>query len=150
MKLHPARESDLSFLLPWSRDFESASQELYGGPREPFLAETLREFAARPERGGVYVLKEGRRAIGYTVLVRFWSNEARGETVVIDELYVAPEHRGGSGMAALSAIESFASAAGCTLLALEVAPTQQRAAALYRRAGYAKGHTVYYKALDAG
>jgi GNAT superfamily N-acetyltransferase len=148
MHVRPALPSDLELLTEWSRDFEVPSEELYGGPREPFIGETLRMLSAHPERGGVYILETERGPIGYTVLVRFWSNEARGDSIVIDELYIAPAHRGGIGLAALRAIEELSRSLGCFLIALEVAPTH-RAASLYQRAGYETGNIVYYKLLGA-
>jgi ribosomal protein S18 acetylase RimI-like enzyme len=54
---------------------------------------TLREFLQHPEKGGVYMLEQEKKVIGYTILVVFWANEFGGNIVTIDELFLKPEHR---------------------------------------------------------
>jgi GNAT superfamily N-acetyltransferase len=138
--LRRAERSDLERLVQWSRDFE------HGVHGEPFIERTFEALESRPERGGIFVLEDG-EAVGYTILVGFWSNEFRGEALIVDELYVAPEHRGGRGTAALRAIEERARAQGVKLLALEVLPDTPEVHALYQRAGFRSGRTLYQKRL---
>lgn len=141
MRLRRAARSDLEQLVRWSRDFE------HGAHGEPFIAKTFEELDAHPERGAIHVLEDPEPA-GYVILVGFWSNEFRGEALIVDELYVAPEQRGGKGAAALQAIEEFARARGVKLLALEVLPDAERVHALYKRAGFQSGRTLYQKRLS--
>lgn len=147
MNLRLATEQDLPRLLCWSRDFEDGGRAAAAG--EPFIGATMAHLGAHPERGGVYVLLDDERGpVGYAVLLRFWSNAARGETLVIDELYVEPARRGGAGRAALQAIEELSRALEIYVLALEVDPAQPQAAGLYAQVGYTQGHLVYHKVLD--
>lgn len=138
MNLRPATRDDLPTLERWSRDFEHG--------REPFIARTLAELGANPARGEILVL-EAPGPVGYAIVVSFWSNEFRGEAAILDELYVAPEHRGGHGAAALEAIEARLRARGVKLVALEVLAGETRVHSLYQRAGYRSGRTLYQKLL---
>lgn len=139
--LRRAGRSDLERLVAWSRDFE------HGAHGEPFIERTFEVLDENPERGGIYLLEDPEPA-GYVILVGFWSNEFRGEALIIDELYIAPEHRGGKGTAALHAIEELARDKGVKLLALEVLPDAPRVHSLYRRAGFESGRTLYQKRLS--
>ncbi len=140
MHLRRAGRSDLEQLLRWSRDFE------HGAHGEPFIERTLAEFERSPGRGEIVIL-ETPAPVGYAILVSWWSNEFRGEALLLDELYVAPEHRGGTGMAALRAIEELARSRGVKLLSLEVLPETPRVHSLYQRAGYTTGRTLYQRRL---
>ena len=57
---------------------------------------TLAKLRHEPARGRAVVRKIGGRgrAVGYALLISFWSNEFGGEVCTIDELFVLPEHRG--------------------------------------------------------
>jgi GNAT superfamily N-acetyltransferase len=100
-----------------------------------------------PARGEVLVIERSGAAVGYAILVPFWSNEFRGEALILDELYVSPGARGGAGADALARIEERARARGVKLLALEVLPEAQRVHALYQRAGFTAERTLYQKRL---
>lgn len=140
--LRPATALDLPRLERWSRDFEHHRGD-------PFIARTLEELTRHPERGEIVVLeRSGQGPVGYAILVRFWSNEFRGEALILDELYVAPEARGGVGRGALEKIEERARSRGVKLLALEVLPDAPRVHALYQRAGFKSDRTLYQKRLD--
>ena len=55
---------------------------------------TLATLRAAPSRGTALVLEVDGRPAGYAFLIGFLSNELGGDVCVIDELYVAPAHRG--------------------------------------------------------
>ncbi len=75
---------------------------------------------------------------GYVFLAWCFSFEYGGRTAVVDELYVRPEHRGqGLGERVLRALSDIASALGLVELQVEVERGNPRAAALYRREGFA-------------
>ena len=141
MRLRRAAPADSTRLVAWSRDFE------HGAHGEPFMAATLAELERRPARGEVLVLEDP-EPVGYVILLSWWSNEFRGEALLIDELYIAPEHRGGKGAAALRAIEARARERGVKLLSLEVLPGADRVHALYQRAGFVSERTLYQKRLS--
>jgi GNAT superfamily N-acetyltransferase len=151
MRLRRAARSDLEQLVRWSRDFEhrgsgrspDIEQAAHG---EPFIARTFEEFERSPGRGEIVILESPTPA-GYAILVSWWSNEFRGEALLLDELYVAPEHRGGTGRAALEAIEELARSRGVKLISLEVLPDAPRVHSLYQKAGYTSGRTLYQRRL---
>jgi ribosomal protein S18 acetylase RimI-like enzyme len=106
---------------------------------EEQLLRTLAELRATPVRGRAIVLEIDDRCVGYALLVSFWSNELGGEVVNIDELYVAPAHRGrGAGtrlVEQLSRGELWGRVG--VAIDLEVTPDNHRARALYERLGFA-------------
>ena len=98
---------------------------------------TLSTLRKQPHRGCTVVCTIDRRVVGYALLISFWSNELGGEVCNIDELYVAPQYRS-AGLATnllrrLAEGEPSLWPAKPVALALEVAPQNHRAMALYRR-----------------
>ena len=55
---------------------------------------TLAKLRQEPVRGRAVICNVETRAVGYALLISFWSNEIGGEVCTIDELFVLPEHRG--------------------------------------------------------
>jgi ribosomal protein S18 acetylase RimI-like enzyme len=99
---------------------------------------TLAMLRASPVRGRAVVLEEG-GVIGYAILAACWSNELGGEVLILDELYVAPQHRSRGHARAL--IEALMRGEGPwpgkpVALELEVTPDNARARALYERLGF--------------
>jgi ribosomal protein S18 acetylase RimI-like enzyme len=80
-----------------------------------------------------------------------WTLERGGRTAWLDELYVIPERRGrGIGTALLRAAIDSAQAAGALAVDLEIDADHQRAAALYRRAGFTPlPRTRWARAIDS-
>jgi GNAT superfamily N-acetyltransferase len=131
----PAGPADLEPLLALQRDY-------YAEDGYAFDPEQARDAVARllaePALGRAWLVEEGGRAVAYVVLALGWSLEYGGRDAFLDELYVAPSHRGrGLGRAGLSAVEAGARALGVRTLHLEVERDHAQAHALYRRAGFA-------------
>lgn len=100
---------------------------------------TLAHLARHPDRGRVVVISEGEEAVGYVILVAFWSNELGGLVAVVDELYLSPSVRGrGLGTGILEAIIGGRVPGFEEVVAvdLEVTPSNARARALYARLGF--------------
>jgi ribosomal protein S18 acetylase RimI-like enzyme len=112
------------------------------GPRpvpEAHARATLATFRREPVRGRAAVLVVDGVTAGYAFLVSFWSNELGGEVCTVDELYVAPAHRGRGYAAAL--LRALAAGDGPwprapVAMELEVSPANVRARALYERLGF--------------
>jgi ribosomal protein S18 acetylase RimI-like enzyme len=115
-------------------------------------AETaLRGLLAAPDRGLVWVIEQGGEAAGYLVLTWGYSLEFHGRDAFIDELYVAPRHRGaGLGRRAVEVAENACRAHGAGAVHLEVEVDNERAHALYRRNGFAeRGRRLLTKRLGS-
>lgn len=93
---------------------------------------TLDKLRQEPARGRAVVCDIGGRAVGYALLISFWSNELGGEVCTVDELYVLPEHRG-SGFATYLL-------KGLAALALDVSPRNERARSLHERLAFEYGN----------
>ena len=64
-------------------------------PVEPQqVRRTLAKLRDEPNRGHAVVFDVEGRAVGYALLISFWSNELGGEVCNIDELFVIPDYRG--------------------------------------------------------
>lgn len=81
----------------------------------------LRKFQSIPAFGGVWMLCEGNKAVGYIVLAVGFSFEFHGHDAFIDELYVdAAYRRRGYGRKAVTFIEEKAREMGVNAIHLEV------------------------------
>ena len=104
------------------------------------MRRTLARLRDEPNRGRAVVCDVEGRAVGYALLISFWSNELGGEVCNIDELFVIPDYRG-HGLAT-SLFDRLADAKPTlwpirpAALALEVTSQNQRARALYERLGF--------------
>ena len=105
---------------------------------DPAAAErALRQLLALPEAGAVWLAEVGGEAVGYFALTWGFSLEYHGRDAYIDELYVAPAHRGrGIGREALAVADAACRSRGIRALHLEVERANARAEALYRQAGF--------------
>jgi len=124
-------------------------------PGEPVSAEqvrrTLATFRAEPTRGRAVVAEVGSEAVGYALLVSFWSNEYGGEICAVDEIYVVPSHRS-RGIAT----ELFRSVSidrslwnhAPVALELEVTPNNARARAFYERLGFRSRNQTLRRRLE--
>lgn len=102
------------------------------------LEHALGTLLASPQLGRVLLAREGDRAVGLAVLAFTWTLEHGGPVAWLDELYVAPQARGGGvGGRLLSDAIAIAEGAGCLTLELEVDASHARVESLYRREGFA-------------
>jgi GNAT superfamily N-acetyltransferase len=102
------------------------------------MRRTLAVLRAEPWRGRATVLELDGRAIGYALLIPFWSNELGGEVCDVDELFVAREHRSqGHGRSLFEAIErGEVWPSPAVALALGTTPGNAAARRLYERLGF--------------
>ena len=133
-EFRPARLDDLTLIL-------SLMEGFYRETGTPFDAEAagraLVTLVADPSLGRLFLIETGERTAGYVVLTLGFSLEFLGRDAFVDELFVAPEHRGrGLGLGTLRFLESVAGGLGVTALHLEVGPENEKAQGLYRRAGF--------------
>ncbi len=95
---------------------------------------TLSTLRNEPGRGRAVVLELSSEVVGYALLISFWSNELGGEVCTIDELFIQHHARArghGRRLFELLLEPSPLWPATAVALALEVAPDNTRARALY-------------------
>jgi ribosomal protein S18 acetylase RimI-like enzyme len=98
---------------------------------------SMRKFQSLPAFGGVWMLCEGNKPVGYIILAVGFSFEFHGHDAFIDELYVDAAHRRrGYGRKAVTFIEEKAREMGVNAIHLEVDRGNDSAFELYRCTGY--------------
>ncbi len=85
--------SDWEIYRDFSKDFYSGGATLHSIGEENMRATFQAVCDGTPYARGVIIEQQGKPA-GYVLLSFTWSNEAGGEVVILEELYVAPEFRG--------------------------------------------------------
>lgn len=112
------------------------------GPRpvpDAHVEATLHALRRQPVRGVPLVLEIDGKAMGYALLISFWSNELGGEICNIDELYVAPAARGQGHASSLmrGLVNGSPLWPGKPVaIQLEVTPGNSKARALYSKLGF--------------
>ncbi len=84
-----------------------------------------------------FVAQDGSTVVGFATVVRVPASLRLGHFWQIRDLFVVPSHRRrGVALALLEAMRSAAAASGASRLALQTEEDNERALAVYRRAGY--------------
>jgi len=133
--IRPAGDADLAalsaLLVAQLRDH---GNDLPDAALQAAVAGMLR----RPQRGQFLLALQDGAAVGLAALSYLWTLERGGRAAWLDELYVVPARRGaGIGARLLAAAQAAAADAGAVAMDLEIERGHERAAALYRRAGFA-------------
>lgn len=106
--------------------------------RQESACGALEYLAAHAEAGGVWLMEERGRTVGYFALTVCHSLEFGGRFALLDEFFVEAPHRGaGAGTRALERIEEEAARMGVEAVRLEVDRGNARARAFYERSGFA-------------
>ncbi|MCC6796959.1 MAG: GNAT family N-acetyltransferase [Candidatus Hydrogenedentes bacterium] len=99
--------------------------------------DALFNLVNKPERGIVWLMKDGDVPVGYAVVTFGYSLEFRGVDAFLDELYISASHRGqGLGRRAIELAEEHCRARGVQSLHLEVERSNTDAQAVYRKLGF--------------
>src|SRR5207253_10894766 len=81
--------------LPAVRSFVDQMYEedaaAHGGT--PDIDLTFKELKTRPDKGRLLLIERDGTPVGYAIIVFFWSNEYRGNSIDIDELFIAENSR---------------------------------------------------------
>ena len=129
-----ASGADAERLLPLMREFYASEDIPYDEATSRRAVSALLEHAAR---GSIWLIYHGSEVIGYVALTHGFILEFGGRHMVLDELYIRPEHQGkGHGRAALQKAEEVCASEGIGTLRLEVEHANTRAEALYLRNGF--------------
>lgn len=130
-----ATEHELPELLELMRDFYEEDRLVFDAATAEKAA---RELFADKNRGTIFLLRKATGPVlGYLVATIGFSLEFGGRFVLLDELYLAPAARGqGAGKAALVHVETWAAAQGIGSVRLEVNHHNEKAYAVYMKAGF--------------
>jgi GNAT superfamily N-acetyltransferase len=110
----------------------------------------LERLLADRSLGRVFLIEDGGDTVGYVALCFGFSLEFRGRDACVDEMYVAPSHRGrGLGREALAFALEAARREGVRTAYLEAARAEERLHRLYRSLGFEeRPHSLMTKRLD--
>lgn len=81
------------------------------------------------------ILEHDAKIAGYALLVRYWSCEAGGDTIMLDEVYIKSDFRG-AGLGSTFMKWLAAEYPEAKRFRLEVCPQNKRVMGLYERFGY--------------
>ncbi|HEV3010101.1 MAG TPA: GNAT family N-acetyltransferase [Burkholderiales bacterium] len=97
----------------------------------------LQAILGDPAKGRIFVAREGREVIAMASLLYTISTAEGGKAALFEDLVVAPEHRKrGIGEALLKHVVAEARAEGVLRITLLTDMQNERAQAMYRRAGF--------------
>jgi GNAT superfamily N-acetyltransferase len=97
----------------------------------------LQAILADPEKGKIFVAREGREVLAMASLLYTISTAEGGKAALFEDLVVAPEHRKrGIGAALLKHVVEQARAEGVLRITLLTDMQNERAQAMYRRVGF--------------
>ena len=96
---------------------------------------TIARLLAEPSRGRIVLFVDHDALHGYAVLIPYWSNEFGGVVLWLDELFVDEPFRRLGVAKAFFAFLEIERPFEARVLALEVAPSNARARALYESMG---------------
>jgi ribosomal protein S18 acetylase RimI-like enzyme len=132
--LRPATPADLEAVLALHRAFFAEDGYTF---REEESRANLARLLGDPSLGRLWVMDSEGEVVGYLLLAFGFSLEFRGRNAFVDELYVAPGHRGrGLGKRAIALATDACRELGVRALHLEVERYKEGAQELYRRSGF--------------
>ena len=133
-RARPATSADVPLLVEMMTEFYAES----GYPLDAARARTaFEQLLTDPRSGQVWLLLWDGQPAGYVVMTLGYSMEYGGRDAFVDDLFVRPSCRGrGLGTLALAELRTACHELGVRALHLEVGYANDRAAALYLKAGF--------------
>ncbi|MBQ7624621.1 MAG: GNAT family N-acetyltransferase [Clostridia bacterium] len=119
--------------LKMAEDFYSSPAVLHPVPRENFARCFEKLLSNTPLAEGYIIEKDGKTA-GYAVTSLTYSQEAGGEVLWLEELYIKPEYRG-QGLGT-EYFDYILKTPGIARFRLEIEPDNEKAIKLYSRLGF--------------
>jgi ribosomal protein S18 acetylase RimI-like enzyme len=131
----PAKASDLPRLVQLLGILFESEAEFSANAEKQRAA--LQAILADPAKGRVFVAREGREVVAMASLLYTISTAEGGKAALFEDLVTAPEHRKrGIGEALLKHVVAQARAEGVLRITLLTDMQNERAQAMYRRAGF--------------
>ena len=136
-------EEVLSMMIPFY-----ASEALLIHPSEDILRRTLTDALSGNPYLEAYGFQVDSGLAGYSMLAKSYSTEAGGPCIWIEDIYIKPEYQGqGFGTALLAFVEQRYRGKAARIR-IEAEPENERAMAVYHKAGYEElGYTQLVKEL---
>lgn len=132
--LRPFTPADLDLYCQMAHDFYRSDAVNHTIP-DAYIARTADQVLAGMPFAAIYMLEHQDQIAGYALLALTWSQEAGGQTVWIEELYLLSQFRGqGLGTGFFRELESLYPNAA--RFRLEIEPDNHRARALYTKMGF--------------
>jgi GNAT superfamily N-acetyltransferase len=134
MEVRPARDDEVEDLLPLIRgycDFYEAD------PPDDGLREMARALIATPEQGAIFIGRNDEdKAVGFAAMGWKWSSLRAKRVGVLEDLFVAPDARGGGlAEALIEACAELCRERGAPVLEWVTATDNHRAQKVYDRIG---------------
>ena len=124
----------LNFLFTQEADFQ---------PDETRQSEGLQQIIETPEIGRILVLSDGSTIVGMVNLLFTVSTALGGRVAILEDMVVAPEHRGcGAGAKLLHSAIDFAREAGCLRITVLTDRTNDGAIRFYQRKGFVLSNMI--------
>ena len=135
MKFEPAKSADLPRLVELLGILFESEAEFAANPEKQRAA--LQALLADPGKGRIFVARDARQVVAMASLLYTVSTAEGGKAALFEDLVVAPEHRKrGIGEALLRHVVAEARKEGVLRITLLTDMQNERAQAMYRRAGF--------------
>jgi GNAT superfamily N-acetyltransferase len=135
VKFEAAKSADLPRLVELLGMLFESEAEFAANPEKQRAG--LQAILADPMKGTVFVARDGRQVVAMASLLYTVSTAEGGKAALFEDLVVAPEHRKrGIGQALLKHVVAEARKAGVLRITLLTDMQNERAQAMYRRAGF--------------
>ena len=135
VKFEPARIADLPRLVELLGILFESEAEFSANPEKQRAA--LQAILADPKKGTIFIAREGRQVVAMASLLYTVSTAEGGKAALFEDLVVAPEQRKrGIGEALLKHVVAEARKEGVLRITLLTDMQNERAQAMYRRAGF--------------
>ena len=135
VKFEAAKSADLPRLVELLGMLFESEAEFAANPEKQRAG--LQAILADPMKGPVFVARDGRQVVAMASLLYTVSTAEGGKAALFEDLVVAPEHRKrGIGQALLKHVVAEARKEGVLRITLLTDMQNERAQAMYRRAGF--------------
>ena len=135
VKFEAAKSADLPRLVELLGMLFESEAEFAANPEKQRAG--LQAILADPMKGTVFVARDGRQVVAMASLLYTVSTAEGGKAALFEDLVVAPEHRKrGIGQVLLKHVVAEARKEGVLRITLLTDMQNERAQAMYRRAGF--------------